>query len=148
MSKGFIFTMDAVLALIPIFIILASVSGLNYDQEHFLSIPLEKIAQDSIEILLLGDAPMVQQYVDSNRSNSSRDTIFNALNGTITHSYMLMYNSTSTSGWEFVVGRCSSGNQSSVVSSSKDNASDVYVGERIIFRNNSRHDFRMHIWRD
>ena len=148
MSKGFIFTMDAVLALVPIFIILASVSGLSYDQGHFLSIPLEKITQDSIEILLLGDRPLLQQYIDSNYSNSSRDSVFNALNGTMTYSYMLMYNSTSTSGWEFVAGRCNEGNQSGNVTSSKNDARDVYAAERILFRNNSRHDFRMHVWRE
>lgn len=148
MSKGFIFTMDAVLALVPIFIILASVSGLSYDQGHFLSIPMEKIAQDSIEILLLGDRPLLQQYIDSNYSNSSQGDVFNALNGTMTYSYMLMYNSTSTSGWEFVVGRCNEGNQSSNVTSSKNDARDVYAAERILFRNNSRHDFRMHVWRE
>lgn len=148
MSKGFIFTMDAVLALVPIFIILASVSGLSYDQGHFLSIPMEKIAQDSIEILLLGDRPLLQQYIDSNYSNSSQGDVFNALNGTMTYSYMLMYNSTSTSGWEFVVGRCNEGNQSGNVTSSKNDARDVYAAERILFRNNSRHDFRMHVWRE
>lgn len=148
MSKGFIFTMDAVLALVPIFIILASVSGLSYDQGHFLSIPMEKIAQDSIEILLLGDRPLLQQYIDSNYSNSSQGDVFNALNGTMTYSYMLMYNSTSTSGWEFVAGRCNAGNQSGNVTSSKNDARDVYAAERILFRNNSRHDFRMHVWRE
>ncbi len=148
MSRGFIFTMDAVLALIPIFIIIASVSGISYDPEHFISLPMEKIAGDSIEILLLGDSPLLQQYIDEDLSNSSQSNVFNALNGTVSYSYMLMYNSTFTTGWEFVAGRCDDGTQSSAVNSSKNNARDVYVAERILYANNTRNDFRMYVWRE
>lgn len=146
MNRAFIFTMDAVLALIPVFIIIASVSTSHYDTKVFSTITLAKQAQDAIHILTLGENPLLEQYIATNRSESSREDILSALNGTVSYSYMLVYNSSQTSGWEFVVGWCSAGNESAVVNSSMNNASDVYVAERIIFENNTRHDFRIYLW--
>ena len=148
MNKAFIFTMDAVLALIPIFIVLATVSSLDYDLGTFSTITLSKQAQDAIHILTLGSNPLLEEYVSSNRSNSSKSDIQSALNRTVSYSYMLMYNSSNTSGWEFVAGNSSIGVTSSAVNSSKNNATDIFVAERIIFMNNTRHNFRIYLWRE
>lgn len=54
MNKGFIFTMDAILALIPIFIVLASVSALSSETSLFLQSYIlggERMAQDVLATL-------------------------------------------------------------------------------------------------
>ncbi len=145
MKKGaFIFTMDAVLALIPVFIIVASISGITYSPTQFVAPLLQKQAQDSLEILLLGDTPLINQYISN---NSTVSKIQSALNGTVTYSFMLIYNSTSTSSnWRFVTGRGNGSVNATVVQSSKDAASDIYAADRIVYQNNTKHQFRMYIW--
>jgi hypothetical protein len=49
--RAFVFTMDAVLALIPVFIVIAGVSTLSYDGDTFLTIPMSKQAHDSLEMI-------------------------------------------------------------------------------------------------
>ncbi len=142
-NKAFIFTMDAILALIPVFIILAGVSGISYDPMQFVAPPLQKQAQNSIGILLLGDTPLLQQYISD---NSTVDKIQSALSNTVTYSFMFMYNSTSTSNWRYVAGRANNSVDGTVVQNSRDAADDLFTAERLVYQNDTKHQFRMYIW--
>ncbi len=142
-NKAFIFTMDAALALIPVFIIMASVSGINYYPKQFAMPQLQRQAQDSVQILTLGDTPLFQQYISD---NSTASKIQSALNSTITHSFMLVYNSTSTSGWRFVAGRANSSVDGTVVQNSRDAAEDLFTAERVMYQSSEKHLFRMYVW--
>ncbi len=142
-NKAFIFTMDAILALIPVFIIMAGVSGISYDPMQFFAPPLQKQAQNSIGILLLGDTPLLQQYISD---NSTVDKIQSALNNTVTYSFMFMYNSTSTSNWRYVAGRANNSVNSTVVENSRDAADDLFTAERLVYQNDTKHQCRMYIW--
>jgi len=142
-NKAFIFTMDAALALIPVFIIMASVSGIGYYPKQLAMPQLQRQAQDSIQILILGDMPLSQQYISD---NSTSGKIQSALNSTVTHSFMLVYNSTSTSGWQFVAGRANNSVDDTVVQNSRDSADDLFTAERVVYQDSSKHQFRMYIW--
>lgn len=142
-NSAFIFTMDAVLALIPVFIIVASISGITYGPIQFVAPQLQKQAHDSLEILLLGDTPLAQQYISNNATVSK---IQSALNGTVSYSFMIMYNSTNTSNWRFVAGRANGSTSSAAVQNSMSAAKDVYSADRIVYQNNTKHHFRSYIW--
>ncbi len=142
-NKAFIFTMDAALALIPVFIIMASVSGIGYYPKQLTMPQLQRQAQDSIQILILGDMPLSRQYISD---NSTSGKIQSALNSTVTHNFMLVYNSTSTSGWQFVAGRANNSVDDTVVQNSRNSADDLFTAERVVYQDSSKHQFRMYIW--
>lgn len=101
MSKAFIFTMDAVLALIPLFIILAAISQLSGGTSLFLQSSIlggERIAQDTLEVMrITGDLESLNQsrlnqtlrslipsyYNYSYEVNSTSGILFTIANGTL-----------------------------------------------------------------
>jgi len=105
-GKGYIFTMDAALALIPIFIVLASVTNLG-DIEAFgtrKQMVLARYAQDSMEWLsaepppLVGENSSLEQYLlDGNKS-----LIDNYLTDVYGPESMLYVNCSNNNEWEFV----------------------------------------------
>ncbi len=75
-DDAFIFTMDAVLALIPVFIITASISWIGLDPSHFLAVPMQRVAEDSLRMLALGDSSLVDQYIGVSSSSAQWETSY------------------------------------------------------------------------
>jgi len=140
-NKAFIFTLDAILAFIPLFIILGSVSTITVETKRT-DLALLRQAGDAVEILFLGDTPLADQYID----NSSKSTsIQAALNGTASYNFELRYSRNYTNQ-SYVAGRAGYSTAGAVVTASRNNASNIYSAERIRYRNGTTHIFSMFVW--
>ena len=130
-EKGFIFTMDAVLALIPVFIILGTLSSISYDAPTFTAVPLSREANDALQILMLGADPLANKFLDNDTiTGDPTAKIEGALNDTLSHSYLLEYNFNKGAGWQFIAGRSDNGTTEASVESSLVNSPDAYASER------------------
>lgn len=148
-EKGFIFTMDAVLALIPVFIILGTLSTISYDGPTFTSVPLAREANDAIQILMLGADPLANKFLDNDITTGDPLTMIEGgLDDTLSHSYLLEYDFNKGGGWQFMVGRSNNGTTEVAVSSSLADAPDAYAAERIIYHNSTYTNvtFRILVW--
>jgi hypothetical protein len=152
--KGFIFTMDAVLALIPVFVVLGSLSTISYDGTQFSVVPLEREANDALQMLTLGECPLINQYLTGTcfvaGNKTPEEKIEDGLNGTLIHSYLMEYNLNQGGGWTFLKGRSGGNTSEADVSSVMDTAQDVFAAERIIYHNSSYSNvtLRMYVWVD
>lgn len=135
MNKGFIFTLDAVLALIPIFIILASVSqtgDLNfYQQRH--QVELTKLAHDSMTVLPEIDVFRTNNVLEDIIINNNIQDANESLNMIIpnTTNYMLILQNGTRE--EYIVGRAGGVFTESVVNASLANASDIAVATKLVY---------------
>lgn len=134
--------MDAILALIPVFVVMAGVSSLTYDPTTHLTVPMTRQAHDSLELILHGDTTLASQYI----STGDATNITSSFNFSMTYSYMLEYSNSSNTTWVFVTGRSTSGTSEAAVDSAKAAAENIYVAQRIYFYNTTRHTFRTFVW--
>jgi hypothetical protein len=142
--------MDAVLALIPVFIVLASVSTISYEPSSSHQLFMERIAQDSLEVLLIETeyAPaMLEEYLVT----SNVTEIQEVLNRTTENLNYMLERKNETSGWTYLCGRAEGSSDSTIVASSLANASNVVTAERILYNqtngNITMYTFKIHIWR-
>ncbi len=148
-EKGFIFTMDAVLALIPVFIILGTLSTISYDAPKFTAVPLSREANDALQILTLGADPLANKFLDNDTATGNPLTkIEGALDDTLSHSYLLEYSFNKGAGWQFIAGRSNNGTSEVNVESSLTDAPDAYADERIIYHNSTYTNvsFKITVW--
>ena len=89
--KAFIFTLDAILAIIPVFIVLASISQINYVESLKLQSAIlgdERVLQDALESMRIhGDFDVLS-------ASSLNETISSLLGEDYGYSYSLKYNNT------------------------------------------------------
>ncbi len=152
--KGFISTINAVLALIPVFIVIGSISTINYDGFEFMVVPLERQAQDTVHMLTIGSCPLMNQYLNTTSCiiiGDPLEKIEGSLNDTLSHSYLLEYNLNRGGGWQFLAGRANNGSTSSGdVRSDMDASRDVFSAERIVYNNSAASNVtvRIFLWID
>jgi hypothetical protein len=139
--------MDSVLALIPVFVVLATISTISHNPSSpYLS--MERLAQDSMEVLLIGTEytkPMLKEFLlDLNESE-----ICSLLNKTLPNYMLVMKNETSS--WIYVCGNAGGNTEEASVKSSMEIASDVVTAERIAYNktngNITMYTFKIKVWR-
>ena len=89
MNKAFIFTMDAILALIPIFIVLATVSQLSSEEGLFLQTHVlgsERIAHDTLETM------GITKKIESLNKTELNETLNSLIPAYFNYSYEVEYN--------------------------------------------------------
>jgi hypothetical protein len=94
-NKGFIFTMDAILAIIPVFIILASVSSVSYSDSLFGQVFMtggERIANDVLKTL------DVKEVLTSLNCTGINDSLSDLVPSDYRYNFEIEYNSTATPG--------------------------------------------------
>lgn len=114
-NRAFIFTLDAILAFVPVFIVLASISQINYINSLQLQSGIlgdERVLQDALESMRIhGDFDVLS-------ASSLNETISSLLGEDYGYSYLLEYNNT-------IIMNLSSGEP-------PENA-DIIAGKRIAF---------------
>lgn len=149
-KSGFVFTLDATLSLIPIFILLVSASSLAPSTGYgtIRQMRMAQFGQDSLTVLSdrLGNA---STPLESYLNTSSTVSIDNFLNNTTTQwNYMIQMNT--TSGWTYVVGKNGSNYDQNDVNTAYGDASDVAVDSKVVTNvtegNSTLHLFRMYVW--
>lgn len=148
--KGFIFTLDATLSLIPVFLLLISASSLapstSFGTLRYMK--MNRFAHDSMMVLSdrTGDnnSPL-ESYL--NTSNTS--LIENFLNNTGAQwNYMIRINT--TTGWTYVTGKADNNYDQDSVTASLNNAPDIAVDSKVAINvsqgNSTMHLLRMNVW--
>jgi hypothetical protein len=118
-NKGFIFTMDAILAIIPVFIILASISSVSYSDSLFGQVFMpggERVANDVLKTL-----DLKEELTDLNCA-SLNNSLTNYIPKDYYFDFEIEYNSTSTPGTS-ILCNSSSGDMST--------AKDIAAARRI-----------------
>ncbi len=154
--KGFIFTLDATLSLIPIFLLLASASSLAPSTSFGTArhLRMSQFAQDSM-MLLSDKIGNISSPLESYLDDSSTTSIENFLRNTSNQwNYMIQYN-TSTE-WDYVAGKSGSSLNPPIsydptdVNASFGAATDIAVATKVV-TNTTEGDstlylFRMYVW--
>ncbi len=149
-KKGFIFTMDATLALIPLFLLLVSSSSLAPTASFgsIRQLKMNQFAQDSM-IVLSDKTGNTATPFESYLNSSSTTTIDNILRNTSTQwNYMLKMND--TSGWGYVTGKAGSSYTQSTVNTSLGNSNNTAVFTAFATNTSSSGNeifmFKMYVW--
>jgi hypothetical protein len=106
-NKGFIFTMDAILAIIPVFIVLASVSSISYSDNLFGQVFMtggERVSNDVLKVL------DIKGVLNETNCTQVNDTLNNFIPPDYYFNYQLIYNSTDSSVPPSILCNLSSGN--------------------------------------
>jgi hypothetical protein len=119
-NKGFIFTMDAILAIIPVFIVLASVSSLSYSDNLFTQAFMvggERAAYDVLKVL------DTKSELNQTNCTLAEQNIANILPVDYYYNYQLIYNGTSPGVDPAILCNFTNGNMT--------NAPDIVATRRI-----------------
>lgn len=131
-KKAFIFTMDAALALVPIFIVLASVSqiGGGYYQDR--QARLYKIAHDSLTVLseanAYGNNDMLEDFIINSNAASANKSLDRLISNS---NYMLVLQNGTEE--DYVAGRAGNAYTEASVRASLANATDVAAATELIY---------------
>lgn len=148
--KGFIFTLDATLSLIPIFILLVSASSLAPSTSFgtVRHLRMTQFAQDSM-VVLSDNLGNTSSPMESYLNSSSTTSIDNFLRNTSAQwNYMLMMND--TSGWGYVTGKADSSYTQSTVNASLQNSPNTVAITAFATNTSSVENniflFKMYVW--
>lgn len=149
-KKGFIFTLDATLSLIPIFLLLASASSLAPSTSFgtIRHLRMTQFAQDSMVVLsdrLGNTSSPLESYLNGSSTTAIEDFLRNTSSP---WNYMIRINT--TFGWTFVTGKADSSYSQDNVTASFGSANDIAVETKVVTNttggDSTLHLFRMYVW--
>jgi hypothetical protein len=141
-DKGFIFTLDAVLALIPVFIVLITVSGVSQGNliQPSQQIRIGHQAQDTLDAMAqyhTGDETLIEEMVIFLESNNSASGVDAA--GKLAGAFL----DKTLPGTNYKLIELNQLNGKTIISKGDmDKAQNVAVG----FKNHGNYTFKLYIW--
>jgi len=149
-KKGFIFTMDATLSLIPIFILLVSTTSIAPSASFgtIRQMKMTQFAQDSM-LVLTDKKTNTTSAVESYLTSESNTLINNFLHNTSTQwNYKLIMNT--SSGETYITGKANSSYTESDVTSSFTVANNIVVASGFATNGsqNVMYLFKMYVWEE